>query len=350
MTEYRQKRELVRKAIAAAAFIVLLAGCAKNDPQKQARGLVHFGSSAGENGILLGVAGVAREQGYIQEELNAVGYDVEFFGFVNGVAVNEAFAAKELEISTLGDVPAAIGFSNNIGTVWIGLGLSSYNSEILARTDTGITSVKDLEGKKVAYGVGTTTEYLWQQVVREYGLDESKVEKVNLSGAHLINAIETKDVDAIIHGENWTRQLEVQGKGTIILTTADHPQWKPQDTVVGRDAYLKEHPEVGVAVLKALIRARETVTANPDPHYVTISGRQLEQFPDLARNIYNRDNKNSGNFAILDSHIYDDNIAREQALADFLESVDKIVNHVVIKAHVDTSYWEKASVELKNQE
>jgi sulfonate transport system substrate-binding protein len=342
MDNLKAKRAVLILGLTMAAILTLLSAC--GGKQKTARGLVRFGSSAGENGILLGIAGVARELGYFQEELDSVGYNVEFFGFVNGVAVNEAFAAKELEISTLGDVPAAVGFSNNIGTIWIGLGLHSYNNEIFARTGTGINTVKDLEGKKVAYGVGTTTEYLWQQVIRTYRIDEAKVEKVNLSGAHLLNAIETKDVDAIIHGENWTRQLELPGKGKIILTTKDHPEWKPQDTVVGREAFLKEHPEVGVAVLKALIRARDAVIVDPDKYYVTISGRQLEQFPELAKIIYDQD---GGKFDNLDGYIHEDNIAREQKLADFLESVGRIVNHVEISKHMDNSYWEKANAALR---
>jgi sulfonate transport system substrate-binding protein len=305
--------------------------------------VVRFGSSAGESGNLLGISAVAWEEGYIQEELDKIGYDVEVLGFANGVAVNEAFVSDEIDVSTLGDVPAAVGFSNNIGTRWLAVGLSTYNNTIVAAADSEIDSVEDLAGKSVAFSIGTTTQYLWESVVKEFGLDSKSIESVNLGGANAINALTAGEVDAIVLGENQAKVLEAEGTGKIILSTAEYTQWAPSDTFVGREEYLKENPEVAVAILKGFIRARETVIANPEKYYVTLSALQLQDHPNLGDSIYNVDN---GEFKNLDAKIYDDNIKREQALADFLLSVDKISNKVDISKYVDSSYYEKALAEL----
>ncbi len=301
--------------------------------------VVRFGSSAGESGNLFGISAVAWEEGYIQEELDAVGYDVKILGFANGVAVNEAFVADQIDVSTLGDVPAAVGFSNNVGTEWLAVGISTYNNTIVAKADSGIESVKDLEGKSVAFSVGTTTQYLWESVVKEFGLNPDNIESVNLGGSNAINAFIAGEVDAVVLGETQAQVLVTEDKGKIILSTADYTQWAPSDTFVGRKEYLEENPKVATAILKAFIRAREAVIENPDKYYVTLSSLQLQDHPELGDMIYNVDN---GKFNNFDAMIYQDNIDREQALADFLFSVGKITNKVNISDYVNTSYYEEA--------
>lgn len=312
---------------------------------KTSRPVVRFGSSAGESGNLFGISAAAWELGYIQEELDAIGYDVDKLGFANGVAVNEAFVADQIDVSTLGDVPAAVGFSNNIGTEWLGVGLSTYNNTIVVKADSGIETVKDLEGKSVAFSVGTTTQYLWESVVKEFGLNADNIKSVNLGGSNAINAFIAGEVDAVVLSETQAQVEVADGVGEIILSTADYTQWAPSDTFVGRKEYLEKNPEVAVAILKAFIRAREEVIKNPDKYYVTISSLQLQDHPELGEAIYNVDN---GKFSNFDAMIYKDNIVREQALADFLHSVGKITNKVNISEYVDTSYYEKALKELKD--
>jgi sulfonate transport system substrate-binding protein len=341
----REKKNKIISFTVAIISVVIAMAFSVQAVAADKRPLVHFGSSAGESGTLIGLAGVARELGYIQEELGAAGYDVEFLGFANGVAVNEAFLTKNLEISTLGDVPAAIGFSNKIGTVWLALGLNTCNNEILVAKNSAISSVSDLKGKKLGLGIGTSSQYLWESAVAYFNLGTDDVEVVNIpSSANGAAALLTGDVDAIVSNELLAgARLIAAGDAKSILNTAEYPQWAPLDTVVGRKDYLDAHPEVGVAVLKALIRAWEEIKINPDKYYVTISARQLEEYPDVAEKVINVD---GGKFLNLDPHINEDNIVREQALADFLESVDKINGHVIVRDFVDNSYWEKAKAEL----
>ena len=59
------------------------------------------------NVSLGGNAAIAKDQGFLEEELNAVGYTAEYVGFQTaGVGANEALAAKEADIAIYGDFPA----------------------------------------------------------------------------------------------------------------------------------------------------------------------------------------------------------------------------------------------------
>ncbi|MBQ9206053.1 MAG: ABC transporter substrate-binding protein [Treponema sp.] len=314
-------------------------GCSKKENK-----IVHIGSSAGESGNFLGIAATAIKFGFIDEEFAKLGWKAEYTGFATGVAVNEGIIAGDVDISTLGDVPCAVGISNDIGLTWIGVGLRSYNSTFVVKKGSPITSVKDLNGKKVGFGIGTTTQYLFESVVKEFGLDRDSIEILNMVHSTAITALLTGNVDVILLGENQARSLEVEGQATIILNTREYQQWAPMDTIVARTAFAKAHPEVVVAFEKALIRARDEFVKNPTEElYVNLSARQLEEHPELGESIYNNDN---GKFENLIAFVPEDNIRREQGLFDFLESVGRITNHKDVSTALDNSYYEKAAKEL----
>ena len=321
------------------AMTMTMIGCGKAEKK-----IIHFGSSAGEDGNFFGIVAVAKELGYIDEELGELGFEVEYAGFANGVAVNEGIAAGEVELSTLGDVPTAVGISNDIGLTWIGVGFSSYNNTIVVSADSDIQTPEELEGKKIALGVGTSGQYLWESVVKEFEIDTSKVEVLNLNNSERINALNTGNAEAAVVDENFAGVLEAEGSARILVNTVDYPQWAPQDMIVGRTEFLKENPEVGVALHKALIRAREEFIKDPEKYYVTLSGKKLEEYPELGEKIYNKDN---GQFANLISEIADSNLEREQELADFLYSIERITTETDISGSLDNSYYEKAKKELE---
>ena len=340
----RKKQKAIAVSLALLVFLAMItaiAGCGKAEKK-----VIHFGSSAGENGNFPGIVAVAKELGYIDEELGALGYEVAFSGFASGVDVNEAIAADEIELSTLGDVPTAVGISNNVGLTWIGVGFTSSNNTIVVPADSDIQTPEELEGKRVAFGNGTTLQYLWESVVKEFEIDTSKVETLNLINNDAINALLSKDVDAIILGEEYAKVLEAEGSGRILLSTVDYPQWAPQDMIVGRTEFLEEHPEVGVALHKALIRAREEFIKDPEKYYVTLSGKRLEEHPELGKEIYNKDD---GKFANLIPELTESGLEREQNLADFLYSIERITTEVDISANMDNSYYEKAKQELEEK-
>ena len=331
----------IKLAIVAGLFIALT-GC-KSKSEK----VVHIGSSAGESGNFLGIVATGIKLGYIDEEFAKIGWKATYTGFATGVAVNEGIVAGDVDISTLGDVPCAVGISNDIGIKWIGVGLRSYNSAFVVRSNSPIESVAELEGKKVGFGIGTTTQYLFESVVQEFNLDKSKIEILNMVNSNAINSLLTENVDVILLGENNARALEASGEARIILNTreAEYAKWAPMDTIVARSKFAKEHPEVIVAFFKGVIRAREEFVRNPTEElYVNLSARQLEQHPELGAPIYNNDN---GKFENLIALVPEDNVIREQNLFNFLESVGRIQNHKEVRNSLDNSFYLQAEAELK---
>lgn len=325
-------------AIASISLSLLTVACNGKETK-----IAHIGSSAGESGNFLGITATAIKLGFIDEEFAKIGWKAEYTGFATGIAVNEGIVAGDVDISTLGDVPCAVGISNDIGLTWIGVGLRSYNSTFVVRKDSPIQSVSELNGKKVGFGVGTTTQYLFESVIKEFALDKDSIEVLNMVHSTAINALLTGNVDVILLGENQAKSLEADGEARIILNTRDWPQWAPMDTIVARTKFAKKHSEVLVAFHKALIRARSEFIKNPEEYYVNLSARQIEAHPELGDSIYNID---GGKFENLIAYVPEDNIVREQRLFDFLESVGRITVHKNVRDALDNTFYEQAAAAL----
>ena len=99
---------------------------------------------------------LAQNLGYFDDELKKVGYKAEYVGFAQaGPAVNEAFAAGEIDYAIYADFAAIAAKSNKIDIKVVGLANQQMNYALLATQKSGISSWKDIEGKKLIVPTGT---------------------------------------------------------------------------------------------------------------------------------------------------------------------------------------------------
>lgn len=330
--------------IMALIMLTMLTVSSTSASKNKKRYTIQFGSSAGDSGNYIGVAAVAKEFGFIKEELDKIGYDVEFTGLTNGVAVNEAIISKSLDFSTLGDYPNATGIDNDVGFTWIGSTFNEYNMNIVVANKSSIKTPKDLEGHSVGYGFGTAGQYLWENLVKLYKIDRSKVQEVNITNnSNGVSIILTGNIDAYVGSEFSTIDYVSEKILREIANTHDYPQWAPQSTIIARTKFLKEHPETAVAIEKAFIRAWQEIRKNPEKYYDTISGFRLKQHPEAGDKIFNYD---GGKFNNLFVGVSDSQIERQQNLYNFFREIGRIRSDKKVKQYADNSYYLKAAKEL----
>jgi NitT/TauT family transport system substrate-binding protein len=86
---------------------------------------------------------------------------------------------------------------------------------IFSLKEKGITRPSDLEGKTVGFDVGSGDFQLWPAFVKATGIDDSKVNKVMMDAASLINSLIEKQIDAegnffgSIAPSLWAQNLEI---------------------------------------------------------------------------------------------------------------------------------------------
>ncbi|MBJ6134003.1 aliphatic sulfonate ABC transporter substrate-binding protein [Ochrobactrum sp. Q0168] len=140
--------------------------------------VVRIGWLRGPNDITL-----AKSRGTLEQALAEKGIKVEWAGpFPAAAPAFEALNAGSIDITAGSSTSAIAALAANIPLTIFGYQKMSPGSEgIVAKKDAGITSIKDLAGKKVAVNRGGTGEYLLMQGLETNGVDPKSVERVYLS-------------------------------------------------------------------------------------------------------------------------------------------------------------------------
>jgi len=209
---------------------------------------------------------VVKQKNWLAEELASAGVTgttVSWLSFQAGPPMNEAFAARQLDITVYGDTPALIGRAAGLRIRAVGVGSSGWDSAAaVVRKDSPITSVQDLKGRKVATQKGTTLHNLLVAVLQEAGLKTSDIQFVNLPIGELGGVLINGDVDASVAGEPVLTRLELDG--TIRVLRNGKGLKNSIVPIVAREEYADGHKAEVAAFLRAYRRAARFIVENPD--------------------------------------------------------------------------------------
>ncbi len=150
------------------------------------------------------------------------GVEVEFEWF-DYVASMDAFAAGQLDAVAMTNGDALVNGSTGAKSVMILVNdYSNGNDMIVARP--GITSVKELKGKKIGVEVGFVGHLLLLNALEKNGLSESDVELVNVPTNETPQVLASNQVDAIVAWQpNSGQALTLVPGSTRIYSSADEP-------------------------------------------------------------------------------------------------------------------------------
>ncbi|MEZ0089587.1 aliphatic sulfonate ABC transporter substrate-binding protein [Streptacidiphilus sp. EB129] len=130
-------------------------------------------------------------------ELDHLPYRVEFDQFNSGPLVNQALSAGALDFGVMGDTPAifaaAAGLPIDVvaASHTVGPGYT-----LLARAGSGIHTLADLKGRKVAYSKGTANQGFLIQALATAGLKQQDVTPVDVPLQNIGSVLESGTVDA----------------------------------------------------------------------------------------------------------------------------------------------------------
>ena len=165
---------------------------------------------------------VAWEVGIEKGWFNEAGVDVQFEWF-DYVASMEAFAAGQLDAVAMTNGDALVtGATGGKNVTMLVNDYSNGNDMVVAAP--GISSVKDLKGKKIGVEIGFVSHLLLLNALEENGLTEADVELVNVPTNETPQVLASGDVDAIVAWQPNSGQALNQVPGsTAIYTSADEP-------------------------------------------------------------------------------------------------------------------------------
>ena len=290
-------------------------GSAKAEKNKDGYEVVNIGFPSAGYEWAEGALAVAEEKGYLDEYLNPLGYDADLIPFTGAApAIHEALVSGDLDYAYYAGFAGIMAKSNGIDTKL--LTVTSFGSvwQLAVSTDSGITSLQDLKGKTISYQRGATPQMYVLKVLEEAGLT---------------------------YGQAYT--LVEQGKATILHkgVEADPDVFYEPNVLIGRSEYVSANSDVSVAIIKAMLKAKDDIVSDPEAFYelsAEKSGRTLEQVKSVAVS-----DLELGYPISLDDRY----ITSLKNIEEFELNNNIISNRVDFDSWIDSSYLEKAVQEYQ---
>ncbi|HWR39157.1 MAG TPA: aliphatic sulfonate ABC transporter substrate-binding protein [Patescibacteria group bacterium] len=206
---------------------------------------------------------IAKKKGFVDEELQKVGYQLKWQPFNLGTMVNEAFTAGQLDMGIMGDFPVFIGRSS--GTNYRIVSIASAGPKTLAmvtKKDSAISVVTDLKGKKVATTKASYGQKLLVALLEKNGMTIQDIQFVHMSMDDLTAALVRGDVDAGVMWDPLITRMEDAGEIKVIADGTG--VYEAYAVLMASGELVDKNPQVVDAMLKAFRRGHEYLRKNPE--------------------------------------------------------------------------------------
>lgn len=278
---------------------------------------------------------VAEAKGFFEEEFKDKGVKIVVDNFVKqGSAIVEAMNAGSVDLGVIGTMPFVTADANNSHFVAISsVNLSENGFKLYAGKGKEITKVEQFKGKKVGVKFSSNEHEMLLTLLAKANLTEADVEIANLSAEDCLNSLISGDIDgSVLKGD----QLNAANSSGANIVADNSQSGIIENLLVGREQFVKEHPEVVTGVLKVLEKTKQWIDKNPEETvdiFVKLTSTDKEvakvSFESRTRSISIDEKKFT---------------APIQRTIDFLTSQGTIENKIKLEDIVDTSYYKNSGV------
>ena len=206
----------------------------------------------------------AADQGWFEEE----GLNVQLEYFATGAPVNEAIAAKEIDVAASGF--ASVYSLANAGCIWLadinttgGMGVYARpNSPIVAAGNTVpelpavLGSADTVMGKQILEPLGTAAQYMVESYVDVFGLAPWDVQQVNMEWAPAFQAYQTGEGDLCAMNPPYSYQIEDLGY-IEVASFEDVTGVDMMDGLFARGEVVEARPQDITKLVKCIVRAMD---------------------------------------------------------------------------------------------
>lgn len=172
------------------------------------------------------------------------GYEIDFRKFNSGAEIFAAIASGDVQVGYVGSSPFAAATSRGLAVKAFYLSsISGIDEALVVRNGSGIDSLSDLKGKKLAAAPVSTDHYQLLALIKSLGLTERDVQVFAIPQPEIVAAFNRGDLDG---GFVWDPALSELKKGGKVLVTS------------------KEVAEKGAPTFSAWVAASKFSNDNPE--------------------------------------------------------------------------------------
>lgn len=203
---------------------------------------------------------VLKEKKFLEEELAKDNVKVEWIHSLGSNKSLELLNSKSSDFGSTAGAAALIGKANGNPIKSVYVYSKPEWTALVVRSDSTITKVEDLKGKKVAVTRGTDPHIFLLRALDKVGLSEKDIELVPLQHPDGRNALEKGDVDAWSGLDPLMAQTEVD-KGSKLFFR--DPNLNTYGILNVREAFAQQYPGYVKKVIAAYEKARQWALQNP---------------------------------------------------------------------------------------
>lgn len=150
----------------------------------------------------------------------ATGFKIDFRKFNSGADVFAAIASGDVQVGYVGSSPLAAAASRGLDVKAFYLAsISGTDEALVVRNGSGINSLADLKGKKLAAAPASTDHYQLLALIKNQGLTEKDVQVFAISQPEIVASFNRGDLDG---GFVWDPALtELKKNGKVLVTSKD---------------------------------------------------------------------------------------------------------------------------------
>jgi taurine transport system substrate-binding protein len=150
----------------------------------------------------------------------ATGAKIDFRRFNSGAEIFAAIASGDVQVGYVGSSPFAAAVSRGLDVKAFYLAsISGVDEALVVRNGSGINSLSDLKGKKLAAAPVSTDHYQLLALIKSIGLNEKDVEVFAIPQPDIIAGFNRGDLDG---GFVWDPALtELKKNGKVLVSSKD---------------------------------------------------------------------------------------------------------------------------------
>jgi NitT/TauT family transport system substrate-binding protein len=189
---------------------------------------------------------IAQDQGYF----TANGITVTTTSFGSDAELNAAFISGSVDVANVATHTALLMKQAGVPMKIVQVEDISMTADAIV-VSAGITSIKDLKGKKIAYEQGSTSDLLLNDALSKNGMTIADITPVPMIAADAGTALIGGKVDAAVTYEPYITTALAQGGTFKRIYTAGEEPGLISDVLIVSDKFIKANPSAISALTKS---------------------------------------------------------------------------------------------------
>lgn len=204
---------------------------------------------------------VLRKFGWAEEAFEEEGIEIEWVLSQGSNRALEFLNSNSVDFGSTAGAAALISKSNGSPIQNVYIYSQPEWTALVTNPDSGIETLEDLKGKRVAATIGTDPYIFLLRSLAAEGIDASEVEIINLQHGDGASALSSNQVDAWAGLDPHMARVELEAGGELFYRNIDFNTYGFLNV---REAFADKYPEYVNRVIEVYEKARKWILDNPE--------------------------------------------------------------------------------------